>query len=57
MKVERDETIDQAGLYRDLEDFPEIVGGVDVPTPVSPRAVVATGGDGNGAGETGGDEE
>ena len=57
VKVERDETIDQAGRDRDLEDFPEIVGGVDVPTPVSPRAVVATGGDGNGAGETGGDEE
>jgi DNA-directed RNA polymerase subunit beta' len=32
--IERDESVDQAARDRDLEDFPEIVGGIDVPTPV-----------------------
>lgn len=51
LKIERDETIDQAARDRDLEDFPEIVGGVDVPLPT--RAAVTAGGDG----EAGGNEE
>ncbi|HEX8141451.1 MAG TPA: DNA-directed RNA polymerase subunit beta' [Pyrinomonadaceae bacterium] len=51
VRVDRDETIDQAGRDRDLEDFPEITGGVDVPTPTTPsRTAVAAGGDGD-AGE------
>jgi DNA-directed RNA polymerase subunit beta' len=45
VKVDRDETIDQVGRERDLEDFPDIVGGLDVPTPS--RTAVAAGGDGN----------
>ncbi|HYY56908.1 MAG TPA: hypothetical protein VE842_06205, partial [Pyrinomonadaceae bacterium] len=45
VKVDRDETVDQVGRDRDLEDFPEIVGGLDVPTPS--RTAVAAGGDGN----------
>jgi len=49
VKVERDETLDQMGRERDLEDFPEIVGGLDVPT--TPRAAVAAGGDGDAGGE------
>ncbi|HEY6186045.1 MAG TPA: DNA-directed RNA polymerase subunit beta' [Pyrinomonadaceae bacterium] len=53
VRVDRDDTIDQAGRDRDLEDFPEITGGVDVPTPTTPsRTAVATGGDGDA-----GDEE
>jgi DNA-directed RNA polymerase subunit beta' len=44
VKVDRDETIDQASRERDLEDFPEIVGGEDVPTTT--RAAVAATGDG-----------
>ncbi|MGH9902859.1 MAG: DNA-directed RNA polymerase subunit beta', partial [Pyrinomonadaceae bacterium] len=50
VKVERDETIDQASRDRDLDDFPEIVGGVDVPTAPS-RTAVAAGGDGDAGGE------
>lgn len=46
VKVERDETIDQGGRDRDLEDFPEIVGGVDVPIPATTRTAVAAGSDG-----------
>ncbi|HEX8889371.1 MAG TPA: DNA-directed RNA polymerase subunit beta' [Pyrinomonadaceae bacterium] len=49
VKVERDETLDQIGRERDLEDFPEIVGGIDVPTPS--RTAVAAGGDGDAGGE------
>jgi DNA-directed RNA polymerase subunit beta' len=45
VKVDRDETVDQVGRDRDLEDFPEIVGGLDVPAPS--RTAVAAGGDGN----------
>ncbi|HMF54973.1 MAG TPA: DNA-directed RNA polymerase subunit beta' [Pyrinomonadaceae bacterium] len=44
VKIERDETVEQ-GRERDLEEFPEIVGGVEVPTA---RAPVSTGGDGTG---------
>jgi DNA-directed RNA polymerase subunit beta' len=47
VKVDRDETIDQASRERDMEDFPEIVGGEDVPT--TPRAAVAATGDGEAA--------
>jgi DNA-directed RNA polymerase subunit beta' len=48
VKVDRDETVDQAARDRDLEDFPEITGGVDVPTPTTSRtATVATGGNGD----------
>ncbi|MBA3804970.1 MAG: DNA-directed RNA polymerase subunit beta', partial [Acidobacteria bacterium] len=53
VRVDRDETVDQGARDRDLEDFPEITGGVDVPTPTTSRtAAVATGGNGDaGAGE------
>ncbi|HEX8649942.1 MAG TPA: DNA-directed RNA polymerase subunit beta' [Pyrinomonadaceae bacterium] len=47
VKVDRDETIDQASRERDMEDFPEIVGGEDV--PATPRAAVAATGDGEAA--------
>jgi DNA-directed RNA polymerase subunit beta' len=48
VRVDRDETIDQASRERDMEDFPEIVGGEDVPS----RAAVAATGDGeDGEGE------
>jgi DNA-directed RNA polymerase subunit beta' len=50
VRVERDESLDQTGRERDLEDFPEIVGGLDVPEATASRAVVASGGDGDGAG-------
>jgi DNA-directed RNA polymerase subunit beta' len=49
VKVERDETVDHAGRDRDLEDFPEIVGGLDVVAPTS-RTAVAAGGDGDAVG-------
>ncbi|HEY0379870.1 MAG TPA: DNA-directed RNA polymerase subunit beta' [Pyrinomonadaceae bacterium] len=45
VKVERDDTIDQVSRERDLEDFPEIVGGIDVPETTTPRAPVTAGGD------------
>jgi DNA-directed RNA polymerase subunit beta' len=52
VKVERDETIDQASRDRDLEDFPEIVGGVDIPgTTTTSRTAVAAGGDSDASGE------
>jgi DNA-directed RNA polymerase subunit beta' len=52
VRVDRDDTIDQAGRDRDLEDFPEIVGGVDVPTPVTTsRTPVSAGGDGDAGNE------
>jgi DNA-directed RNA polymerase subunit beta' len=54
VKVERDETIDQASRDRDLDDFPEIVGGVDVPPTTPSRTAVAAGGDGDAGG---GEEE
>ena len=44
--VERDETIDQ-GRERDLEEFPDIVGGHDITLPPrEPIAVAASDGDG-----------
>jgi DNA-directed RNA polymerase subunit beta' len=49
VKVERDETVDHAGRDRDLEDFPEIVGGLDVVAPAT-RTPVTAGGDGNAGG-------
>ncbi|HEV2914107.1 MAG TPA: DNA-directed RNA polymerase subunit beta' [Pyrinomonadaceae bacterium] len=50
VRVDRDETVDQASRDRDLEDFPEIVGGVDVPTPTTTRTAVAAIGDGDATG-------
>jgi DNA-directed RNA polymerase subunit beta' len=49
VKVDRDETMDQTGRDRDLEDFPEIVGGLDVVAPAT-RTPVTAGGDGNAGG-------
>jgi hypothetical protein len=43
--LERDETIDQ-GRERDLEEFPDIVGGHDIPVPSREPLVVASS-DGN----------
>ncbi|HVG36072.1 MAG TPA: DNA-directed RNA polymerase subunit beta' [Pyrinomonadaceae bacterium] len=52
VKVDRDETADHGGRDRDLEDFPEIVGGLDVPTAPTPsRTAVVAGGEGNNTGE------
>ncbi|MGA9998346.1 MAG: hypothetical protein WBP93_23230, partial [Pyrinomonadaceae bacterium] len=48
VKVERDETVDQSARDRDFDEFPEIVGGLDMPTPS--RTAVVAGGDGE-AGE------
>ncbi|MBD0327549.1 MAG: hypothetical protein ICV68_14020 [Pyrinomonadaceae bacterium] len=53
VKVDRDETI-AASRERDYEEFPEIVGGVDVPTPTVQRAALTAGGDGEAEN---GDEE
>jgi DNA-directed RNA polymerase subunit beta' len=47
VKVERDETLDHASRDRDMDDFPEIVGGVDVPEAAPSRTAVAAGGDGD----------
>ncbi len=49
VEVERDETIDQA-RERELEDFPDIVGGHDITLPSRPT-VVAGAVEGDGAGE------
>jgi DNA-directed RNA polymerase subunit beta' len=43
VNVDRDETIEQGRRERDIDEFPEIVGGVDVPTAT--RAAVAAIGD------------
>ena len=51
VRVDRDETIDQGARDRDMEDFPQITGGVDVPTPTTSRVTLATGGNGDAAGE------
>jgi hypothetical protein len=48
VEVERDETIDQA-RERELDEFPDIVGGHDIALP--PRAAVAAGSDGDSVGE------
>jgi DNA-directed RNA polymerase subunit beta' len=46
VEVERDETIDQA-RDRDLDEFPDIVGGHDIPLPSrEPLVVAASDGDG-----------
>ena len=55
VEVERDETIDQA-RERELEDFPEIVGGVEIPAPTVHIAVPAIG-DGDGDGDVEGEAE
>jgi DNA-directed RNA polymerase subunit beta' len=51
VKVERDETLDHASRDRDMDDFPEIVGGIDVPEATPSRTAVAAGGDGDAGGE------
>jgi DNA-directed RNA polymerase subunit beta' len=51
VKVERDESLDQVGRDRDLEDFPDIVGGIDLPEGITSRTAVAAGGDGDAGGE------
>jgi DNA-directed RNA polymerase subunit beta' len=45
VEIARDETIDQA-RERDLDDFPDIVGGHDIVTPPAREPLVAAGGDG-----------
>jgi hypothetical protein len=47
VKVERDETLDHASRDRDMDDFPEIVGGLDVPEATTTRTAVVAGGDGD----------
>ena len=42
--IDRDETIDQA-RERELDEFPDIVGGHDIPVPAR-EPLVAAGGDG-----------
>jgi DNA-directed RNA polymerase subunit beta' len=48
VKVERDETVEQGRGEREMEDFPEIVGGVDAPSAATPtttttaRAAIST---------------
>ena len=51
VKVERDESLDQVGHDRDLEDFPEIVGGVDLPEGATTRTAAVAAGDGDATGE------
>ena len=51
VKVERDESLDQVGRDRDLEDFPEIVGGLDVPEATTTRTAAVAAGDGDAVGE------
>ncbi|HEY6121950.1 MAG TPA: DNA-directed RNA polymerase subunit beta' [Pyrinomonadaceae bacterium] len=48
VELERDESIDQA-RERELEDFPDIVGGHDIALP--PRAALSATADGDGVGE------
>ncbi len=50
--VDRDETIDQA-RERELDEFPDIVGGHDIPTPITRPPLVATVGDGDGGSNDG----
>jgi len=45
VKVERDETMVQGRHERDMEDFPEITGGLDVPPPSESREPVPATGD------------
>jgi DNA-directed RNA polymerase subunit beta' len=46
--IERDETIDQA-RERELDEFPDIVGGHDIVLPTREPLVVPAGTDGDGA--------
>jgi DNA-directed RNA polymerase subunit beta' len=50
VKLERDETAGEA-RERAMDEFPEIVGGVDLPAPTPTRAPVAAAGDGDAGGE------
>jgi len=45
--IARDETIDQAARDRDLDDFPDIVGGHDIVTPTVREPLVTATGDGD----------
>ena len=47
VKVERDETLDHASRERDMDDFPEILGGEAVPEATPSRTAVVAGGDGD----------
>ena len=40
--IDRDESVDQA-RERELDEFPEIVGGMEIPTPTTHTTVPATG--------------
>lgn len=42
VEVERDETVDQA-RERELDEFPDIVGGQEIPLPTRPPLVVVAG--------------
>src|SRR5258706_301606 len=42
VNIDRDETMDQA-RERDIDEFPEIVGGLEIPTPTTHTTVPATG--------------
>lgn len=43
--IDRDETIDQV-RERELDEFPDIVGGHDIPVPPAREPLVAAGADG-----------
>jgi DNA-directed RNA polymerase subunit beta' len=47
VEVDRDETMDQA-RERELDEFPDIVGGHDIPVPTRPPLVAAVGDGGDG---------
>ena len=47
VKVERDETVDQGRRDRDMDDFPEITGGLEIPIPLSNHAPVSLPADGD----------
>jgi len=47
VKVERDETIDQGRRDREIDDFPEITGGLEIPMPLNNHAPVSLPADGD----------
>jgi DNA-directed RNA polymerase subunit beta' len=53
--VDRDETMDQA-RERELDEFPDIVGGHEIPVPARPPLVAAMGDGGDGGPSTDGQE-
>jgi DNA-directed RNA polymerase subunit beta' len=56
VKVERDETMTQGRHDRDMDDFPEITGGMDVPAPTGARLPVTATGNGDAAAADEGEE-